>query len=243
MPGPSKIAGLWPEVTAAGGVGYYHEQEKLDEVDSPVALDITSHSNDPDLPTFTPKVAFPAALAINSPSTDPEMPTFTPRTLLQFETIFLTDSQVKKFEEMFCKAVKTSNPIYLAWKALKSACLPTEAEAVDAVLKAHTPENILKRKARGGRKVPGAPSRFDPTSPEWRTCMEEATAAKKAKATPKKKTVENKKTAPKKTLLKKTPPKKTTPKKTPPKKTPPKESVKPTKNASKKTASAKKPEK
>ena len=82
VPRPSKIAGLWPEVTAAGGVGYYHEQEKLDEVDSPVALDITSHSNDPDLPTFTPKVAFPAALAINSPSTDPEMPTFTPRTLL-----------------------------------------------------------------------------------------------------------------------------------------------------------------
>ena len=85
--------------------------------------------------------------------------------------------------------------------------------------------------------VPG-PSKIDPTSPEWRTCMEEATAAKKAKATPKKKTVENKKTAPKKTLLKKTPPKKTTPKKTPPK-----EMVKPTKNASKKTATAKKPKK
>ena len=134
---------------------------------------------------------------------------------------------------MFCKAVKTSNAIYLAWKALKSASLPTEAEAVDAVLKAHTPENILKRKARGGRKVPDGPPRFDPTSPEWRTCMEEATAAKKAKATPKKKTVVNKKTAPKKT----------TPKKTMPKKTTPKNTVQTTKTAAKKTATAKNPKK
>ena len=80
--------------------------------------------------------------------------------------MFLTDSQVKKFHEMFFKGVKSSNAIYLAWKALKSASLPTEAEAVDAVLKAHTPEKILKRKTRGGRKVPNGPSRFDPTSPE-----------------------------------------------------------------------------
>ena len=44
-------------------------------------------------------------------------------------------------------------------------------EAVEAVLTAHTPKNVEKRKARSGRKVPEGAGRFDPTSEEWREIL------------------------------------------------------------------------
>ena len=43
---------------------------------------------------------------------------------MQFETIFMTEPQVKKCEDIFVRKVKSSNSIFLAWEALKTASLP-----------------------------------------------------------------------------------------------------------------------
>ena len=85
--------------------------------------------------------------------------------------------------------MKSSSPIYLAWKALKVASLPTEEEVVEEVLASHSPKNIVKRKARCGRKVPDGPGRFDPTSEEWKAILDRPAAPepKKKKPEPKKK--------------------------------------------------------
>ena len=66
----------------------------------------------------------------------------------------MTEPQVKKCEDMLEKKVKSSNPIFLAGKALKIASLPKEEEAFEAALQSHTPQNLPKRKAKSGRKVP-----------------------------------------------------------------------------------------
>ena len=80
-----------------------------------------------------------------------ELPQFSPRNLLQFETIFMTEQQVKKCEDMFARKVKSSNPIFLAWKVLKSVSLSIEEVAQEAVIQSHTPQNIPKRKPKSGR--------------------------------------------------------------------------------------------
>ena len=99
----------------------------------------------------------------------------------------MSDLQVKKCEEMFERKVKSSNPIYLAWKALKIASLPTEKEAMEAVLQLHSPKNIQKRKAHSGRKVPEGLSRFNLLSDEWKEIMEESADKQTKKKTPSKK--------------------------------------------------------
>ena len=66
----------------------------------------------------------------------------------------MIEQQVKKGEDMFVRKVKSSNPIFLAWKALKSASLPTQEGALEAVIESHTSQNIQKRKAKTGRNVP-----------------------------------------------------------------------------------------
>ena len=71
---------------------------------------------------------------VSEPIMDDELPQFTPRNLLQFETIFMTERQVAKCEDMFARKVKSSNPIFLAWKVFKSASLPTEKVALEAVI-------------------------------------------------------------------------------------------------------------
>ena len=91
--------------------------------------------------------------------------------------------------------MKSSSPIYLAWKALKVASLPTEEEVVEEVLASHSPKNIVKRKARCGRKVPDGPGRFDPTSEEWKAILDRPAAPepkKKKPAAKEKKTSEEK---------------------------------------------------
>ena len=126
----------------------------------------------------------------NPPSPEIELPQFTPRNLLQFEAVFMTEPQVKKCEDMFSRKVKSSNPIFLAWKALKMASLPTEEEAVQAVLESHTPKNIEKKKTRSGRKVPDGVGRFNSISDEWIEIMEQ-TPIKKAKGPLAKKTTKS----------------------------------------------------
>ena len=120
-----------------------------------------------------------------------ELPKFSNRQLSTFEGVFFTEQQVQRCEEMFLSKVKSSNPLFLAWKALKVASLPTEEEAVESVLASHTPKNIEKRKARSGRKVPDGPGRFNPTSPEWKDILNPPETAepkaKKAKPATKKK--------------------------------------------------------
>ena len=109
---------------------------------------------------------------------------------------------------MFLAQVKSSSPIFLAWKALKVASLPTEEEVVEVVLASHTPRNIEKRKAKSGRKVPDGPGRFDPTSEEWKAILDPPEAAepkvKKTKpAAKEKKPVKEKKPAKEKKPVKK----------------------------------------
>ena len=106
-----------------------------------------------------------------------ELPNFSKRQLSTFEAVFFTEEQVKKCEEIFNAHLKSSSPIYLAWKALKVASLPTEEEVVEEVLASHSPKNIVKRKARCGRKVPDGPGRFDPTSEEWKAILDPPEAA------------------------------------------------------------------
>ena len=81
---------------------------------------------------------------------------------------------------MFAHKVYSSNPIFLAWKVFMSASLPTEKVALEAVIQAHTPQNIPKRKARSGRNVPEGASRFNPISDDWTEIMKE-TINKKSK--------------------------------------------------------------
>ena len=69
-------------------------------------------------------------------------PVFSSRHLSTFEGVFLSEEQVIKYEDMFSRGVKSSNPFFLAWKAFKAASLPTEKEALDSVLGSHTPKNI-----------------------------------------------------------------------------------------------------
>ena len=173
---PGVVAGLWPE-PLGDGVGYYHEQEEPEqssivsveeEEEEEVRVEVQGNQPQP----------------LTQPSTSvkclSDLPDFTPHNLYQFEAVFLTKEQVEKCEQMYRDRVKSSNGIYLAWKALKVATLPTEAEAVDSVLESHSPNNIQKRKAPSGRKVPTGMARWDPTSKEWMEIYEE-TAAKKAK--------------------------------------------------------------
>ena len=100
--------------------------------------------------------------------------------LLQFETIFMTERQVAKCKDMFARKIKSSNPIFLAWKVFKAASLPMEKVALEAVIQSHTPQNIPKRKARSGRNVPQGASRFNPISDDWTEIMKE-TLKKKSK--------------------------------------------------------------
>ena len=121
-----------------------------------------------------------------------ELPNFSKRQLSTFEAVFLTEEQVKKCEEMFNTQVESSSPIYLAWKALKVASLPTKEEVLEVVLASHSPKNIEKRKARSGRKVPDGPGRFDPTSEEWKAILDRSEADEPKKKKTKPATKENK---------------------------------------------------
>ena len=103
------------------------------------------------------------------------MPSATPRMLMQFEAIFLTESQLECFQQLY-KDRKFSelNPVFQSWLPLKLASQPTEGEALQSVLMARTPTVLPKKtKKRAGRKVPDGTARFNPISPEWKVILEE----------------------------------------------------------------------
>ena len=47
---------------------------------------------------------------------------------------------MQRCEEMYLNKVKSSNPLYLSWKALKEGSMKMEEEVVEAVLASHTPK-------------------------------------------------------------------------------------------------------
>ena len=186
QPGPSTtmqppvIAGLSPELLSGGQVGYYHQQEEQVEVVEEmeeIRGQVMEEQKQSEVPLST--VSQPPTSA----ESKVELPVFNARNLMQFEAIFLTEPQLKECNHMFQNRVKSSNAIYLAWKALKAASLPTEEEALQAVLESHTPQNLPKRKGHSGRKVPDGVGRFNPISDEWKAIMEGCdTPSKKAKS-------------------------------------------------------------
>ena len=105
---------------------------------------------------------------------------------MQFEAIFLTESQNKSFNQLYKeRKFSEQNPVFQSWLPLKLASQPTEAEALQSVLIARTPIVLPKTtKKRAGRKVPDGSARFNPISPEWKVILEEGDAQdKKQKVT------------------------------------------------------------
>ena len=119
--------------------------------------------------------------------------------LNKFEVLLLTPVQVKEFNDLYSKKkFDVQEPIFHSWLSLKLASVPAEAEALDRVLKAHTMQNVPKRKQKRAQNLPtgivlyfiiqtpfiiqshiiGA-ARYDPTSPEWVSCLEEQENKKK----------------------------------------------------------------
>ena len=102
------------------------------------------------------------------------MPSATPRMLMQFEAIFLTETQCERFMKLYNeKKFDVPNPVFQSWLPLKLASLPTKSAALQAVLGAWTPTAIPKKTTkRAGRKVPEGAACFNPLSPEWKIIME-----------------------------------------------------------------------
>ena len=100
-------------------------------------------------------------------SANPALPTFILYDLKKFQFNFLSEAQLAYCEQFFMqKNFKEPNPIYQAWLQLKIASLPTEADALQAVLQKHSPENLPKRRKTSIKNVPDGPSRFNPISQE-----------------------------------------------------------------------------
>ena len=71
------------------------------------------------------------------------MPSATPCMLMQFEAIFLTETQCECFMKLYNeKKFDVPNPVFQSWMPLKLASLPTESAALQAVLAAKTPTAI-----------------------------------------------------------------------------------------------------
>ena len=94
--------------------------------------------------------------------------------LNKFEVLLLTPTQLAEFNDLFSKRKFDVNlPIFHSWLPLKLASIPTEAEALERVMKAHTVQNIPKRKQKRSQNLPTGAARYDPTSPEWVATLEE----------------------------------------------------------------------
>ena len=115
--------------------------------------------------------------------------------LNKFEVLLLNPTQVQEFNKLFsAKKFDVSEPLFHSWLSLKLASIPTEAEALDRILKAHTVGNVPKRKQKRKQNLPTG-ARYDPTSPEWVSVLEDQENRKKK--TPKK-TTQEKRANPKK---------------------------------------------
>ena len=104
------------------------------------------------------------------------MPSATPRMLMQFEAIFLTESQIKSFNQLYKeRKFSEQNPVFQSWLPLKLASQPTEAEALQSVSVARTPNFLPKKtKKQGGRKLPDGSTWFNPISSELKIFLEES---------------------------------------------------------------------
>ena len=140
--------------------------------DTPSTQDKTLKDSDPVPGPSHAQIVPNNILSSRSPQYD--MPSATPRMLMQFEAIFLTETQRECFIQLYNeRKFDVPNPVFQSWLPLKLASLPTESAALQAVLVARTPTDIPKKTAkRAGRKVPEGAARFDPLSPEWKIIME-----------------------------------------------------------------------
>ena len=102
--------------------------------------------------------------------------------LLKFEVLLLTPSQTEEFSKIFQNGLKTEEPIYTSWLALKSASIPTEEEAIDSVLSAHTANKVPKRVTKRKMNVPDGAERYDPSSTAWVNILKETEAKKQKQA-------------------------------------------------------------
>ena len=106
------------------------------------------------------------------PMEENNMPVFNNRMLHQFEAIFLTEDQKNMFEKMFHdKKLDNKNTLFQSWLPMKLATLPSEVQALDAVIESRSPKDIPQRKKRTNRGLPVGQDRFNPTSEEWKKIM------------------------------------------------------------------------
>ena len=85
-----------------------------------------------------------------------------------------------EFNQLFsAKKFDVSEPLFYSWLSLKLASIPTEAEALARVLKAHTVENVPKRKQKRNQNLPVGAARYDPTSAEWISVLKDQENRKK----------------------------------------------------------------
>ena len=82
------------------------------------------------------------------------------------------------------KQFNIPEPLYHCWLTHKLASIPTESEALNRVLSAHTATQIPKRKAKRKQNLPTGAARYDPTSPEWVTVLEDQENKKKTAQKP-----------------------------------------------------------
>ena len=102
--------------------------------------------------------------------------------LQKYEVLMLTPSQVLEFNSLFsAKKFDIGEPLYHCWLTHKLASIPTEAEALRRVLSNHTASQVPKRKAHRKQNLPVGEARYDPTSPEWVSILEEQENRKKVK--------------------------------------------------------------
>ena len=144
------------------------------------------------------------------PSSLSSVPTFTledrATMLNKFEVLLLNPKQVLEFNSQYeLRNFVHTEPLFSAWLTLKLATIPTEKEALDKVLKSHEASNVPKKKTNRKQNVPSGPTRFDPSSQDWISILEESgqNAANKKKTIPKKKVQQKPKQKPQQKATKK----------------------------------------
>ena len=102
--------------------------------------------------------------------------------LQKYEVLMLSPNQVKEFTALFeARQFNIPEPLYHCWLTHKLASIPTESEALDRVLSAHTASQVPKRKNNRKQNLPIGAARYDPTSPEWVSVLEDQENRKKTK--------------------------------------------------------------
>ena len=94
--------------------------------------------------------------------------------LNKFEVLLLTPPQVQEFNKFFSqKNFDVAEPLFHSWLSLKLAAIPSEFEALQRVLSAHTATNIPKSKQKRKQNLPTGSARYDPTSDQWVAILKE----------------------------------------------------------------------